>query len=43
MENDPLKIAIQALEANFGGQVSEFSGQVQVLVAPDQLVAAATA
>jgi NADH-quinone oxidoreductase subunit C len=43
MENDILKKAVQDLEANFGGQVSEFRDQVQVLVAPDKIVAAATA
>ena len=43
MENDALKKAIQELEANFGGQVNEFLGQVQILVAADQIVAAATA
>ncbi len=43
MENDALKEAVQDLEANFGGQASEFRGQVQVLVPSDQIVAAATA
>ena len=43
MENDALKQAVQDLEANFGGQTNEFLGQVQVLVAPDKIVAAAQA
>lgn len=43
MENDILKKAVQDLEANFGGQVSEFRDQVQVFVDPDKIVAAATA
>jgi len=42
MENDALKKVVQDLEANFGGQVSEFRDQVQVFVAPDKIVAAAT-
>jgi NADH-quinone oxidoreductase subunit C len=43
MENDALKKAVQDLQDNFGGQVTEFRGQVQVQVGPDQIVAAATA
>ena len=43
MENDALKQAVQDLEANFGGQTNEFRGQVQILVAPDKIVAAAQA
>lgn len=43
MENDALKKAVEDLQANFGGQASEFRDQVQVLVAPEKIVAAATA
>jgi len=43
MENDALKKAVTDLEANFGGQVSEFRGQVQVVIASDRIVAAANA
>ena len=43
MDNQALKTAVQALEANYGGQVAEFRGQIQVVVPVDQIVAAATA
>jgi NADH-quinone oxidoreductase subunit C len=42
MENESLKKAVQELQDNFG-QVTEFLGQVQVRVAPEKIVAAATA
>ena len=43
MENDALKNAVKDLHTRFGGQVTEFRGKVQVLVAAEHIIAAATA
>ncbi|HAY83880.1 MAG TPA: NADH-quinone oxidoreductase subunit C [Chloroflexi bacterium] len=43
MENDALKNAVKDLHTRFGGQVTEFRGEVQVLVAAEHIIAAATA
>jgi len=43
MDNQKLQTVVKDLEKNFGGEATEFRGQVQVLVPADQIVKAAAA